>query len=125
MGLADSPSGADKLPLEELWQELFRFFQAHGYLCRPCRKNKAGQPAAAETWGVRFVLEGVRQARELEGLLRQAAYPLGKTLRRHGKWVVWVPGPEAVELVAELWMELGQGRKTQAHSALEAERRSD
>jgi hypothetical protein len=46
----------------------------------------------------------------LQGLLQQAAYPPAEIVRRHGKWIVRVPGREAVELVAELWAELGLGR---------------
>ncbi|HEY7153515.1 MAG TPA: hypothetical protein VH575_06120 [Gemmataceae bacterium] len=114
MGRADSLLGAEKLPLEELWQELFSFFHAYGYLCRPGQNGQENPVASGEAWGVRFVLDGVRQARELQGLLQQGAYPPVEIVRRQGKWVVRMSGRDAVELFAELWEELGHGQKDKA-----------
>jgi hypothetical protein len=105
MGLADSRPGANKLPLEELWRALFHFFRDHGYLGRPRRDAPAGTRSSDGDWGVCFVLDTVGHARQLQGLLRQAAYPPEEVFRRHGKWLVHLPGREAVELVSELWAE--------------------
>lgn len=111
MGRTNSLPGAEKLPLEELWEALFLFFRAYGYLCRPGRDVQADPLASIGNWGVRFVLDGVRQVRELQGLLQQAAYPPAETVRRHGKWMVQLSGRDAVELVAELWAEFGHDRR--------------
>ena len=121
MGRADSLPGVEKLPLEELWEALFYFFHAYGYLCRPGQNGQGNPLESGEAWGVRFVLDGVRQARELQGLLQQAAYPPGEMVRRHGKWMVRVPGQEAVELIAELWAELGLGRRGSAAQGAHAD----
>lgn len=48
MGRADSLPGAEKLPVEELWQELFCFFHASGYLCRPGQNGQAAPVASGE-----------------------------------------------------------------------------
>jgi hypothetical protein len=125
MERASSLPGADKLPLEELWQALFCFFRAYGYLRRPGREGRADPLVSTVDWGVRFVLDGVKQARELQALLRQAAYPPAEIVRRHGKWVVQVPGREAVALVAELWAEFGHRRGHNAGPAPTANRPSD
>jgi hypothetical protein len=121
MGRADSQPGVEKLPLEELWQTLFCFFHAYGYLCRPGQSCQAAPIASGEAWGVRFVLDGVRQTRELQGLLQQGAYPPAEIVRRHGKWMVRMPGRDAVELFAELWAELGLGRRGSGAQGVDAD----
>jgi hypothetical protein len=89
--------------LEEVWEELFRFFRDYGYLRRPRVDLWPGRSQGARDWEVRFLLDSTAQRRELQALLAHAGYDAGQTVRRHGKRMHALYGPQAVALVEELW----------------------